>query len=194
MFMASSLALHGGDDFGETPLQLELVLAYEDRQTAERAKRAVESVLGKPEVNAHPQLRLWRLDALSDPKMKEQAAQEASAAAILVVSMHGRNRLAAQTETGLKQWVSRKRAKPRALVISLDSEAKALVEANPTITGLRSAALRSGFTVLLHFGEPSHSKPDAAIADHQSREPSTQHILEEPPRRSDPYRGWGINE
>lgn len=192
--MASSLALHGGDDFGETPLQLELVLAYEDRQTAERAKRAVESVLGKPEVNAHPQIRLWRLDALNDPKMKVQAAQEASAAAILVVSLHGRNRLAAQTETGLKQWVSRKRAKPRALVISLDSEAKALVEANPTITGLRSAALRSGFTVLLHFGEPPRSKPDAAIADHQSCEPSTQRILEEPPRRSDPYRGWGIND
>lgn len=192
--MASSLELRGGDDFSESPLQLELVLAYEDKFTAERAKHAVESVLSKPELNACPQLNLWRLDALNDPEMKKQAEQQASAADILVVSLHGRNRLAAHAENRLKEWVGRKRTKPRALVISLDFEAQSLVETNPTVAVLRSTAVRSGFTVLLHFGEPTRSKLDAAVADLHSREPSTLHIPDESQQRPDSYRGWGINE
>lgn len=192
--MASSLELRDGDDFGESPLQLELVIAYEDKFTAARAKRAVESVLSRPELNACPQLNLWRFDALNDPEITKQAEQHASAADILVVSMHGRNRLTAQAENRLIKWVGRKRRKPRALVISLDFEAQALVETNPTVGELRSTAIRSGFTVLLHFGEPPRAKPDTVIADLHSPEASTLHIPDESRQRPEPYRGWGINE
>jgi hypothetical protein len=192
--MASSLALHGGDDFSEPPLQLELVLAYEDKPTAERAKRAVESVFRQHEVNTEPHLHLWRLDVLSDPEMKEWAAREASAADILVVSLHGGNRLTATAETALKQWVSRKRAKPRALVISLDSDSKPLAEANPTIIQLRQAAARSGFAVLLHFGKSQPAKSDAALAHPQVSKPSSFHMFDDLKHRPASVRDWGIND
>jgi len=192
--MASSLAPLGRKNFGESPLQLKLVLAYEDKPTAERARRAVENVLNTPEVNAQLQLRLWRFDMLDHPEIKNRSEQQVFAADILVVSMHGRNRLTAQAENRLMKWVGRKRRKPRALVISLDFEAQALVETNPTVGELRSTAIRSGFNVLLHFGEPPRAKPDTVIADLHSPEASTLHIPDESRQRPEPYRGWGINE
>jgi hypothetical protein len=181
------------DDDRNPSLQLELLLAYEDRPTAERAKRAVEAVLSKSEVNAQPQLHLWRLDVLSDPQISARAAQEASTADILVVAMHGRHRLASQAEARLKQWINLKRTKPRALVISLDAEAKPHAAANATLTELRSAADRNGVCVMLHFGELTRPKSEVGRADVRSRSPFISHYdaFHQSPN---PHPQWGINE
>lgn len=168
-------------------LQLEWFLAYEDGPTAERAKHAVETVLSMPEVNIQPHLHLWRLDVLSDPKLSEPAAREATAADIVVVAIHGRSRIPAQSETRLKQWIGDKPAKPRALVISLDSEAKPQAVTNSTLAELRAAATRNGVTVLLHFGEPARRASGARPAGFASRAAATS----QPP---DPHPHWGINE
>lgn len=179
--MKSPLTLHGGSDFDEPPLQLELLLIYEDGPTAQRAKRAVEAVLSTPEVNARPRFHLWRFDVLNDLQISARAAQEAAAADILVVAMHGRNRLASQAEAHLKQWVNLKRAKPRALVISLDAGVKPQAAANMTLSELRSAADRNGVSVMLHFGDLA--RPDTSNADLRSRSPfiSRYDEFHEPP-------------
>ena len=192
--MATKSIPDSGENAGESPLPLELVLAYEDKSTCERAKRAVESVLRKPEVNSRSQFHLWPLDALSDPGTKERAAEEAAAADILVVSLHGRNRLADQAESVLKRCVSRRHRKPRALVISLDSEAKPLTEANHTITQLRATAMRSGVAVLLHYGEPTRPGPDVIVAVLHGSESATRHIPDEVQHWPQSYRDRGINE
>jgi hypothetical protein len=166
--MKTGLALPGGGEFGESPLQLELLLAYEDRPTAERAKLAVARVLSQPAVNTQPKLHPWRLDVLGVPKLGEQAEKEAATADILVISLHGKDRMTTEAEGCLTRWIGLKREKPCSLVISLDLAAKALVDKNPSLTQLRSVASRNGIPVLLQFADPIHW--------------------------SDPYPHWGINE
>jgi len=183
-----------GASSGESPLQLELVLAYEDAPTALRAKRALEGVLSKPEINARPRLHLWRLDLLHHPEMKQRAAQTAADADVLVVAMHGRERLTPQAEGRLKEWISLRRAKPCALVISLDADAKPLAEANPALAELRAAARRNGLTLMLHFGEPPRSLLNAALAGLRGPPASMPPYFDPPQGPPDLPRDWGINE
>jgi len=175
----------------QPPFQMEMVLAYEDKPTAERAKDAVERVLNRPEVNARPQLHLWKLEMLRDPQMRRQAAQKASKADILVLSMHGGKRLVPEIERGLKQWVSVKRRKPCALVISLDSSAHLDAEADLTLSRLRSAAVRNGITVLCHNGEPPGAALNANIRSQSDRTPPLFDAFVPRPELSP---RWGINE
>jgi hypothetical protein len=133
---------------------------------------------------------------LGEPELREQAAKEAAAADILVVSMHGTNRLATEAEACLKQWVGLKRSKPCALVISLDDDAKPLADKNPSLAELRAVATRTGIAVLLQFAEPASPIIGVTIADIQRRANSSSHIMGEVLRQQDPqpYPRGRINE
>jgi hypothetical protein len=185
--MKTTFVREGGGDFSEPPSELKLLLAYEDEPTAARAKRAVDRVLSQPEVNARPELHLWKFDELADPERRERALQEAADDEVLVVSMHGQNRLVPEAEAALIHWVELKHAKPCALVISLDPDAKPLAETHPTLTGLRAAAERNDITVLLQFAEPPRLDMEAVFADIRRRADTAPPVSDELRRRIDPY-------
>lgn len=150
--MISSSVQRGADDLSASTLHLELLLAYEDAATARRAKCAVERVLRSTEVKARSKFHLCKLDLLDVPELRRQAAQEAAAADLLIVSIHGNRRLPNQAESNVIEWVGVMRAKPCALVISLDAGAQLRTE-NPTVKELRSAAAHHGVAVMFHFGD-----------------------------------------
>jgi hypothetical protein len=192
--MKTALADQGGGEFSESPLQLKLSLAYEDEPTAERVKRAVNRVLNQPEVNVQLQFRVWKLDELADPERRERVVHEAADDDVLVVSMHGENRLTPEADATLNEWVRLKRTKPCALVISLDPEAKPLAETNSSLEELRTVAVRNGLTVMLQFEEPECSDMETVIADIRRRANTLPHVFDELVFHTDQYRHWGLNE
>ena len=174
--------------------QLEILLVYEDRPTALRAKCALDRALSQPDATLDSQFHAWRLDVLAEPACQQQATQDARGADIIVLTAHGNNRMSAEAEASLNRWVAAKRAKPCALVISLDGDARPAAERDSALTELRSAAARHGVTVLLHFGEPPRSEMNAAIADIRRRADTTSQVLEGILHRPELPQHWGINE
>jgi hypothetical protein len=177
------------------PIQLELLLVYEDVPTALRAKRAVDHVLNGPETRGTCRIHAWNLQELRDPSWSNHAMKETLAADIVVVSTHGDDPLPSGIADHLKHWIGLKRGSPSALVISLDSNARLFTQDKPELTELCFAASRTGMTVLLHTGEPLHPERNPATAIIQKKR---VHQRENRNRRSpdnlEASGRWGINE
>ena len=180
--------------FEEPPLELEVLLIYQDEATGLRGMHALGHVFSRPEMNAEARLHVWRLDVLRDPACQAEATQDALQADIMVVSMHSHDRLAPEAEAGLKQWVALKRSRPCSLVVSLGADAKALGESHPALLAVRSEAARNGLTVLLQYGEAPRSEPHAVVADIPPHADTASLALKQIPALPEPHTHWGLNE
>ena len=114
-------AVPGGD---KTPVKpkLDVLLLYEDLGTALRATRSLDLLPGQLGVEAGWSTKLWRLDLLSVPLLAEQAAIEAAAAEVIILSLHGHTALRAEVCHWLRRWLDHKKDRPYALAALLDPE------------------------------------------------------------------------
>jgi hypothetical protein len=117
-------AVQAGVGQGGVPVRSELnvLLLYEDMGTALRAKQALDLLSDRLGATAGFCARLWRLDLLGEPLLAEQAAIEAAAADVIVLSVHGRNGLRAEARGWLTRWLAHKAVRPYALAALLDPE------------------------------------------------------------------------
>jgi len=178
--------------FGEGPLRLEVLLIYEDLRTALRAKQTFEHVVRQVGLEADIHVNAWRFDLLRDPQMREEAAREAGAATLVLLSAHGRGELPAEVSSWFKQWLATKGDEPCALVVSLDSNARASVAtANPMLSSLQTAAAPAGVEVFPHFGEASQAEWELSTRRiHGRTEIKSRLDL----HRVEPHAHWGLNE
>lgn len=95
-------ALRAGPDEGQTPVKpaLEVLLVYEDFGTALRAQHSLDLLPPPFLTEVGLNTRMWRLDLLGVPLLREQAALEAVAADLIIVSLHGREELPADAANG----------------------------------------------------------------------------------------------
>ena len=113
-----------GPDGGEALVKpaAGVLLLYEDLGTALRATQSLDLLPGQLSDQAGCSTRLWRLDLLGEPLLAEQAAIEAAAADVIILSLHGRNELRAEVRNWLSRWLDHKEDRPYALAALLDPE------------------------------------------------------------------------
>jgi len=99
-----------------------VLLLYEDLGTALRAKQALDRLSGQLGFEAGWDTRVWRLDLLGEPFLAEQAAVEAAAADVIILSLHSRAELRAEVRDWLSRWLDHKEDRPYALAVLLDPE------------------------------------------------------------------------
>lgn len=135
-------AVRAGPERGEAPVKpvLDVLLLYEDLGTALRAKHSLDLLPGQLGGEAGFYTRLWRLDLLGMPLLAEQAAIEAAAADVIVLSLHGRNELRAEVCHWLGRWLDHKEDRPYALAALLDPEPAQLGSDNPVVAYLKRVA------------------------------------------------------
>ncbi len=123
---------------------LEVVLLYEDLNTALRAKRSLDRLPGQLGRETRLNTRLWRLDLLSQPLLAEQAALEAAAADVIILSLHNRGPLQAEMCGWLDRWLDHKADRPCALAALLDAEPAQAGSRNPVVSYLEQVAETAG--------------------------------------------------
>jgi hypothetical protein len=136
----------------EAPVRpvLEVLLLYEDLGTAIRARHLLDRLPGQLGRETDFNTRLWRLDLLGQPLLAEQAAIEAAAADVIILSLHGRGDLPTDVRNWLNRWLDHKEDRPYALAASLDAEPTEARDRNPLVDDLRQFAASAG--VDLFFG------------------------------------------
>jgi len=178
-------------ELGTAP-ELKVLLLYEDAETGLRAKRSVAALHGQGDLDAGVETRLWRLDLLSTVWLREQAATEAVAADVIIVSLHGDDELSEAMREWLRLWLQRKADRPYALGVLLDADPVREDRAQSAAGYLERVANAGGADLLWGFCEtPSANLPEMDCAGapvHTVREPKAD--LYHPCR----YSHWGINE
>ncbi len=108
---------------------LEVMILYEDAGTALRARRLLERLPGRLRAEVGLNTKLWRLDLLGEPLLKEQAAVEAGAADVIILSIH--SELPVSARDWLGRWLAHKENRPCAFGVLLDPEASASGATDP---------------------------------------------------------------
>jgi hypothetical protein len=120
---------------------LDVMVLYEDLNTALRAKHS----LGLLSVHLSSQVgfcvRWWRLDLLREPLLAEQAAIEAAASGVIILSVHGRDALRAELGGWLTRWLAHKTDRPSALAALLDPDPAHSASSPPIVVSLKQLAV-----------------------------------------------------
>jgi hypothetical protein len=142
----AGIAVEAEPEAGEVPVKsaLEVLLLYEDLSTALRARHSLDRLPGQLGGETGLNTRMWRLDLLRQPLLAEQAAIEAAAADVIILSLHGRTALRAEARNWLTRWLDRKEDRPYALAALLDAETATPHGRNPVVAYLKRVATTAG--------------------------------------------------
>jgi len=138
----ASKAVRADSKGGNAPVRpvLEVLLLYEDLGTALRAKRSLDRLPGQRGAQTGLHTRLWRLDLLRQPLLAEQAAIEAAAADVIILSLRRRKHLQAEVRNWLNRWLDHREDRPYALAVLLSGEPARAGSRSPVVAYLQRVA------------------------------------------------------
>jgi hypothetical protein len=132
---------------------VQTLIFYEDLETALRAKRWAGS-MEDPAKSGNSETNLWSLELLRDPFLRQQAAVEAAASRLVILSLHG-----AGLPDEVRQWmrlVGEHHPLPLlALAVVLDPERASEGSANPVAAQVQRAARELGASFVGTFSSPA---------------------------------------
>ncbi len=163
---------------------LEVMILYEDIGTALRAKGSLGSLTSAGVPGSTP--RLWKLSLLADPLLQEQAAIEAAAADVILVSIHGRQSLGPEMWEWMRRWRDHRAGQPCAFGLLLDSEPDAGDASHPVLACVRRLAEAAGADFFFGSGRTP--------AGFHETTPWSPVVIENLLGRAYPPSHWGINE
>jgi hypothetical protein len=143
---------------------LDVLLLYEDFSTALRAKHSLD-LLPLPFITgAGLSTKLWRLDLLGEPLLREQAALEAVAADLIILSLHGRDELQADARDWLNRWLDHKEDRSYALAVLLDPETADAGSGHPVVAYVKLIADAASADLFCSFCRTPIPVPNSNLA------------------------------
>ncbi len=195
--MNSTRVATGSDaSVGGERLRGHATVLYEDFSTGLRARQTFEEVARQAGCELDFELALWRFDLLLEPKLFKQAAHEAEAAEVVLLSGHGRREWPDAVKRWLLKWLATRGSEPSALAVSLDSNARDIPATVEALNVLRDAVGLHGVDVFLHLGETPSMPQEFSFKEIQRRAETTMSLVSESERRfgDQSYQHWGLNE
>lgn len=177
---------------------LNVVIAYEDFETAKQAKRTSDVLAENLRCECHFTNQMWKFGVLAHPKLREMAITDAAHADIIIVACRGGAELPAEVRSWLNQWmVSERRA--MALVALFDCGAGDARNIRNYLAGLAE------HTNTRFFAQPETSPGGEPLEEEtspESAQPQRENELSNPTlsttagavQRDFGFSHWGINE
>jgi hypothetical protein len=142
-----------GFDTSDAPVKqvLDVLLLYEDFGTALRATHSLDLLPVSFITERGMHTNLWRLDLLGEPLLREQAAREAAAADLIILSLHGHDRLQADALEWLNCWLDYKESRAYALAVLLDPGTANAGPNHPVVAHLKQIAAAAAADLFYSF-------------------------------------------
>ena len=176
------------------PSVLDVLIIYEDLGTALRAKHSLDRLPTQAGTGPRLNTKLWKVDLLREPLLREQAAIEAIGVDVIILSIHGRSELPVAVREWLHRWLDRKEKRPYAFCVLLDPELAGRWQESPVAAQVKVVGEVSGVDLFFGFCEASSSELDAAISAIRERTHRSMPMHGEMLKRPQRHRWWGINE
>src|SRR5436190_21103694 len=87
---------------------LVILVAYEDKATRDHAIRVCDHLVAQLQLGIEFVFSWWRFDFLGEPSLALDAAVQASAADVVLFSMHARSELPLAVKQWIESWVDKK--------------------------------------------------------------------------------------
>jgi hypothetical protein len=177
-----------GPERGEVPIKpdLAVLLLYEDLSTALRAKHSLDLLPLQLGADAALGTRLWRLDLLGKSMLAEQAAIEAAAADVIILSLYGRTALRPAARDWLNRWLDHKEDRPYALAALLDPEPAHPGGDDPVVDYLKRFAEAAGADLFCGFCDAPVPAPSWSAGEIMERACNSAAVSGEAPTRAEP--------
>ncbi len=172
------------------PLNLEVLVFYDDLQTGLRASQTLNHALHQLEPPVDIRVNFLRADLFREPALLPQLATHN--ADIVFFSTHGQARVPADLDAWLRDWFDRQTDRPRALAMLVDERAVNSPVSARLLDDLSSAARMAGVDVFCQQIEPGSQWESALDEIHHRAE--TRTLLLEEVLHHPPLREWGLNE
>jgi len=127
-----------------------VVIIYEDIAAGKRAKHFYNRVIRELADECDFSLELWNFQVLAISGVANSAAQTAAKADFVILSMHGKAQLSAETRDWIERWSGLISDNRSALVAMLDQPGMRRGTAATTLDYLRKVADRKGISFYTH--------------------------------------------
>lgn len=183
------------DDDGhwDPKFPFDLVIAYEDTATRNRAMRLHDHLARQLEDDFDLQCAWWKFDHLADPTLGEQAVDDAVSADMIVLSVHPGTELSPDAQRWIDGW-SHRRDHRKCALVTLFAEAGAKEAGSPVFTRLRQVARQARMDFFTNISRTAGAAAEFTVEQVAERARALTPTLEDILHRPIPVPRWGINE
>ena len=138
-----------GRDLDDRP-KFKIAIIYEDSAAGKRAKHFYDRVIRELVDECDFSVELWNFQVLAVSEMGNAAAKAAAQADFVILSMHRKAQLSAQTRDWIERWSGLITDNKSALVALLDQPGMKRGTVASTLDYLRKVADRNGISFYAH--------------------------------------------
>lgn len=178
----------------EPKFPFDLVVAYEDVQTRDRALKLYDHLAQQLLNDYDFQCSWWKFDHLESPALRARATNAAAEANMVILSLRGSNEMPLAYKAWIEDWASR-RDHSKAALVALISETNSGAEPAPALAYLQQIARQGHMDFFTHGPDRPQPKLDSPAELLGKRAGVAMPVI--PPQlmeRRMPTPRWGINE
>ncbi len=178
----------------EPKFPFDLVVAYEDTHTRNRALHLYDHLAQQLLDDYDFKCSWWKFDHLTNATLRQQAADSAAEANMIVLSLHARSELLPIHKSWIEDWLPRRDNRKAALVALLAGVDRPESEAGPMLTYLQKTARLARMDFFTHAFDLPRSDRELSVEEITERARAVTPLLQDILHHKMPAPRWGINE
>ena len=173
---------------------MKAVIIYDDVAFAAQANATLQRASLRADISVHWNIKPWRLNALKDHSIGEEALTEARDAHLIVLAGHRSESLPSWLRQWLMRWAEVRQIENAALAVIGHDNDRGLVR--PAAPELTRFARQHGLTLIIDEGPMAKDAVNLFVRYSRERELPLRvmHSRFADTVAHDRYRNWGIND
>ena len=178
----------------EPKLPFDLVVAYEDTHTRNRALHLYDHLAQGLLDDYDFQCGWWKFEHLTNTTLNQQAADAAAEANMVVLSLQARKQLLPLHKAWIEEWLPRRDNRKSALVVLIGGTDNMERESAPLLAELQLAARLGRMDFFTHAFDLTAPQRQASVQQITDRARASNAPLPDFLQHRMPIPRWGINE
>ncbi len=178
----------------EPKFPFDLVVAYEDTYTRNRALHLYDHLAQQLLDDYDFKCSWWKFDHLTNATLRQQAADSAAEANMIVLSLHARTELLPIHKGWIEDWLPRRDNRKAALVALLAGTERPENQAAPMLKYLQKTARLARMDFFTHAFDLPRSDRELSAQEITERARAVTPLLQDILHHRMPAPRWGINE
>jgi hypothetical protein len=171
--------------------RLKVFILYEDRDIGMRAKGCLDQFFAREDLELEYHLDVCRFDVLEVEEVRLSMLQQAGAADVVAVAMHGQDHFPGGARLWLQSWIELKGSYPCALLVLVCEEGGS--KSMPSSFELVEIPPHANVQVLECVRSEERTSFDLVL-NQLGRRSATSGVLRDILQQREPFSHWGIND
>jgi hypothetical protein len=177
----------------EPKYPFDLVVAYEDSVTRDRALHLYDHLAQELLDDYDFQCSWWKFDHLANSTLRQQSADSAAEANMIILSLHAHREMPASHKAWIESWLPRRDGRKSALVTLITGQAPEK-DSTPMLTYLHRVARAGKMDFFPHGFDLPRAQRERSAQQITDQARAATHLVPEILQQRMPVPRWGINE